>query len=199
MKRFTCLFLLSFTIGKLAVQAQHDVTWYEGSLVLHTQQVRVGAIAIEAGHDLILFRAHDTVSVYPAHKIRYMQFYNPQSNMNQKYISVQEKDIAWRRYRLYELVVYGEVSVLRKEKANVFSRASDVDDYLYYILYNEKLTDLRDFHTKVYPDLMQNGGVLLSMFVLEKDLHPDKSAEAIRIIQYYNQLMRNDETLALRR
>jgi len=194
-KRFACLLFISFTICKLFVQAQ-ELTWYEGSLVLRSEEVFVGSIAIEPEYDLVLLRSHDTVSVYPAHKIYSVQFYNARLNMNKRYISVQEHDIAWKRYKLYEVVVYGDVHVLRKEKEHAFSQGSDVDDYIYFTLQHEKLNKLKEFHSKVYPELETNGGVLLSMFILENDLRPKKPAEAIRIIQYYNKLIRDDQTLA---
>jgi hypothetical protein len=193
-KRGICFLLFSFTICKLAAQ---EYTWHEGALVLQTQQVLVGAIAVEAEHDIILFRSNDSIHIYPAHRIQYFQFFDVKNNINRKYVSLRESE-AWGRHRLYEVVLNGTIDILRRQKRNVSPALSDADDFLYYIYMENNLLSLKTFRSKVYPALLKDGGVSLSMFVMEKNLSPQEPSHTIEIIRYYNGLVQRDAVVATR-
>jgi hypothetical protein len=92
--------------------------------------------------------------------------------------------------------VPGEEIVLRKEKTLATPKKSDADDFTYLVRYANENFDLKSFRTKVYPAIAKDGGLLLSMFMLDNRLNPNKSANAIQIIKYYNQLKREDPALA---
>ena len=187
------LIIFSFTISKLSAK---EIAWYSGSVVLESREVLVGEIALEKNHDLILFRKNNHVDVLPAHKIESVQFYDERANINRKFISLQETNLVWKVYRLYEVVVPGDVIVLRKEKALATPKKSNAHDFIYVVRYANENFDLKSFRTKVYPTIGKDGGLLLSMFMLDNHLNPNKSANAIQIIKYYNQLKREDPALA---
>lgn len=170
--------------------------WFAGSVVLETQEVLVGEIAIEKNHDLILFRKNKQVDVLPAHQIHSFQFYDERANLNRKFVSLRETNMVWKVHRLYEVVVPGDVIVLRKEKTLATPKKSDADDFTYAVRYANEIVDLKSFRTKVFPAIVKDGGPLLSMFMLDNHLNPNNAANAIRIIKYYNQLKREDQALA---
>jgi len=186
------LTLLSFTICKLLAQ---ENTWHQGSVVLPSQEVLVGEISSRGIHDAILFRSNKQVYVLAAHKIQSVQYYDSQANINRRFISIRECNVVWRVHKLYEVVVQGEVSVLRKPKTRS-TQPLDTEDHIYYVRLQSEIVDLKSFRSKVYPTLARNGGQMLSLYMFEQQLNPNLSAEAIRIIQYYNALMKEDQSLA---
>lgn len=193
MKSIFLGFIFLFTLCKLSAK---EITWYKGSVVLETRKVLVGEISIEVDHDLILLRSNGKVDVYPAHKIRSLQFYDEQENINRKFVSLPEKQFIRNVFRLFEVVVSGDVAVLRKKRSVCNGTLSDADDFHYYVLYNQELSQLTSFRSKVYPTLMLNGGSEFADFILKKDLTPNDPAGAIQIIESYNQLVRNDQLIA---
>ncbi|HEY3403626.1 MAG TPA: hypothetical protein VGK59_09585 [Ohtaekwangia sp.] len=194
MKHGVLIFIFSFTLCKLAAGVD-ELTWYEGSVVLETREVLVGEIAIESNYDLILLRADNQVMLYQAHKIQAVQFYDSQVNVNRKFISLWEMNGLLRECHLYETVLKGEVSILRKGKG-LSKPVSDADDFVYYVRFNESLYALNSFRDNVYPSMVMKGGSRLSTFVLDNRLNPNKSANAIEIVRYYNRLVKDDQTLA---
>lgn len=194
MKRAIAFGLILFTIGKLTA---HDRVWHTGAIVLQTQEVLTGIIAVDPEHGIVLHRSGEQVNIYPAHRVQSLQFFDTKTNINRKYISLTQG--VWQRYHLYEVVVRGSVHVLRREKQNVASVYSDADSFVYYIYTGSELVQLRAFRKQVYPTLVQEGGVQFSMFVLEQNLNPNDAAHAIRMIQYYNAIALNDDTLATKR
>lgn len=194
MKHTILVWLILFTVGKLAA---HDREWYTGAIVLQTQAVLTGTIAIEPEHGIVLHKQGDQVYIYPAHRVQSLQFFDTSANINRKYISLQYG--TWRRYHLYEVVVRGSVNIVRREKRNISPVYSDADSFIYYIYTEGQLVRLHSFRKQVYPTLQQEGGVQFSMFVLEQHLNPNDAAHAIRMVQYYNALVLGDETLATKR
>jgi hypothetical protein len=193
-KHTILVWLILFTVGKLAA---YDREWYTGAIVLQTQEVLTGAIGIEPEHGIVLHKQGDQVYIYPAHRVQSLHFFDSKANINRKYISLQHG--TWRRCHLYEVVVKGSVTIVRREKRNISPVYSDADSFIYYIYTEGELVQLRSFRKQIYPALLQAGGVQFSMFVLEQHLNPNDDAHAIRMVQYYNALVLSDETLATKR
>lgn len=174
----------------------HDRVWYTGALVLQTQEVLTGILAVEPDHGIVLHKQGGQVNIYPAHRVQSLQFFDPQANINRKYISLQQGTRS--RYRLYEVVVKGTVHILRYAKRNISSVYSDADSFIYYIYTGSELVQLRTFRKLVYPTLQREGGVQFAMFVLEENLNPNNPVHAIRMVQYYNMQVPDDGTLTRR-
>jgi hypothetical protein len=91
---------------------------------------------------------------------------------------------------LFEIVVHGEVGVLRKQK-NRFSSPTDALDYTYYVSYRDDVVLLRKFGKKIYPQLkssMEN----LDDFVSANHLREYDSSNSITIIEFYNRQLRDE-------
>ncbi len=192
MKRYLifCLLLINSTF----IFAK-PVLWHEGSFVLKTKEVLVGEISIEPEYDLILHRSNGKVDVYPAHKIQAVYFYDEESNINRKFISLKEAGL-FNHYQLLEIVLRGEVSVYRKQKSWTGNSPSDADGYHYFISQRDQLIDLLKFRSQVYPLLIEETGNMLTTFMDENKLNPNSSADAITIIGFYNSLKKEDQLLA---
>ena len=190
-KIFFCLLFINFQ--NLTAQSP---SWFEGSVVLATCEVLVGKISIQDNHDLILFQKGETVTVYPAHRIRSLYFYDMANNLNRRYLSLRENDGVRSSYHLFEMVVMGKVDVLRRKKASAFYQHTEALDFNYFIRYNNELLALRKFKRKIYPQLRSEPGSRLENFVASSRLRPDLPPNAIRIIEYYNGMVKSDEPIA---
>ena len=168
--------------------------WYHGVIVLSSQEVRSGEISLEAVHDLVLFRKGDTVTVYPAHKVTSLFFYDAANNINHKYISIKEDHGIHHAYHLYEVVLQGELSVWRK--ATVARPNSDKFDFDYFIRYNEKLLPLLQLRTAIYPQLSKTSRDAIFTFTSRQNLDPNQPAHAIRIIEFYNRQVKENMVAA---
>ncbi len=190
-KIFFCLLFINFQI----LNAQ-SLVWFEGSLVLATCEVLVGKISIKDDHDLILFEQEEKRTVYPAHKIRSLYFYDRGSNINRRYLSLKEDYGVRSSHHLYEVVVTGKVDVLRKKKRSAFSEHPSELDFNYFIRYNDDLIALRKFKKKVFPQLRSDPDTRLENFITANKLRADLPTNAIRIIEYYNSIVKVDEPIA---
>jgi len=175
--------------------AQHEV-WFEGSLVLSTCEVLVGEILPPAGYDVVLFEKDNSRMVYPAHKIRSLYFYDRDKNINRKFITVKDDDGVRSSHRLYEVVIAGTVDVLRRKKEMSFSGQTEPLDFNYYVRCNNELTQLKKFRRKVYPQLQSQADDRLENFVASNKLRTNLPDNALRIIEYYNTLVKRDESIA---
>jgi hypothetical protein len=189
-KIFFCLLLLNFQI----VSAQ-SLKWFDGSLVLATCEVLVGKISLN-DHDLILFEQGESRMMYPAHKVRALYFYDAESNMNRRYLSLKRDDGIRSTYHLYEMVITGKIDVLRRKKTSAFSKHADALDFNYFVRYNDELSALSKFKRKVLPALCPEPDTRLENFISANSLRPDLSPNIIRIIKYYNSLVQAGETVA---
>lgn len=190
-KIFFCLLLLN---------AQRilagDLEWFDGSLVLLNGEVRVGRIALEIDHDMVLFEEQGSRTVYPAHKIKSLYVYDKNSDINRRYVSLKQQDGARSDHHLYEIVIAGEVDIIRRKKSALLSMEGDALDYNYFIRYDDVLTPLKKFKKNVYPMLQAQSGKRLDIFIAMNRLQSNLPINSIRIIEYYNTLFVADESLA---
>ncbi len=186
-------FLLFLSVHSLQAGPIH---WHAGSLVLVDERVRVGEVSVVGEFDLVLFHDGDLVTVYPAHKIRSLFYYDQQVNINRKFISVVDTGEVSVFHRLYEIVVQGEVSVWRRQKK--FSSGTDDGlDYNYYVRWNDAVYPLIKFRTGIFPGLIKNSPPQLHEFIAQYTLNCNRDSDAIRIIDFYNQQTRS-EAIALK-
>ena len=171
-----------------------ELEWHAGVLVLRNEKIMSGEVALQGNHDLVLFRKGDTVSVYPAHKIKSVFFYDTRQNVNHRFVSVKEERITHPVYRLYEIVLQGELGVWRKQTSSVAN--SDKFDFDYFIRYNDHLLPLQQFRHKVYHELLKNSREALLTFVGRENLDPGQPAHAIRIIEFYNRQVKESAVAA---
>jgi len=182
----------------LAAQASSP-SWLQGSLVLHTREVLTGDVSIEARHDVVLLRQNGHVDVYPAHRISAVYFYDPAANVNRKFVSLASTPSHRPVYRLYEIVVAGEINLLRHERlAAGHSANHEIQGFQYVVHFQNDIIALNKFRNRIYPRLVRAQPENLATFVKDNHLNPNEPAAAIRIIQYYNTLMGGHYAVALR-
>lgn len=175
------------------------ITWYSGSVVLANQEVYVGELYIQNQFDLLLIRDDSKVKVFPAHKVHSIYFYDSIENINRRFVSIEERQEAFTSFRLYEVVLKGKVSVLRREKRFSDNQLEEynANGFRYYVQWKDSITDLKRFRSDIYPTLLEYSKPAISAFIREHKLNSNLDSDAIQIIDYYNHLA-NDQVIASR-
>ena len=184
-KIFFCLLL----VNSLTTKAQ-SLKWYDGSVVLTTGDVIIGKMVVEPSLNVLLVEQNNIRAVYPAHKIKSLYYYDDSSDINRRFISLRDKSTLYNHYQLFEIVVQGEVSVLRKQETK-YLKPSDALDFTYYVAYCDDVMLLKKFGKKVYPQL-NSSMETLDDFVSSNHLRQYDSSNSITIIEYYNRQLRAD-------
>jgi hypothetical protein len=195
MKCVALIFLMMFTWSKQVVAG--PTTWTTGTVVLNTEQVLNAEIAVAAKHDLVLMKVGDRVEVLPAHRIKAIYYYDPQQKINRKFISLSTSSLARQQWKLYEVVLNGDLPVLRRLKSIASKSESVTDDFEYFVYNHQEMVNLKRFRARVYPELVAAKGSLLTHYVKSNRLNPNNEASAIRIVEHFNQLV-NDDVVASR-
>ena len=186
------LFLL--VIFSSSVSGAPSPIWYDGVVVLRDQQILNGQVATHKRENLILFRLEDKVTVYPAHKIQNVFYYDQNADINRKFVSIANLEHGYAEYQLFEIVLRGPVTVLRKERFHL--NHEDHEDFNYFTLYRDEVLPIKQFRKKVYPHLSDCDPFKFSAYEVKERLNPNSTNDAITLIKFYNQLVRNSNSLA---
>lgn len=173
--------------------------WHSGVVVLKNNKTLRGEIAIKYDHDVIFFRVASEMMVFPAHKIKSFYVYDDLEERNRQFVSFQLSFGAATYHQFYEVILDGDVSVVRKQRVIWYSIHLDEIEYDYFIKHNEQLTAINKFRRQVLPQLVRSSSGTIASFVSEHKLNPHKRADIILIIDYFNQLHTNRSPLAKNR
>lgn len=183
-----CLLTVNYSIAE-------TIDWHSGVVVLRSNEVLNGELALHPQHDLVLFRQGEQVSVYPAHRILSVYYYDEKFNINRKFTSIQQYATSFANYRLFEIVLLGEISVVRRAMAAALASQDDAKEYHYYVRSGNDLVDARKFRSKLYNKLVESSGVL-QQYVKEKKLDPASTADIILIADFYNRHLPAENAIA---
>lgn len=163
----------------------------------NTREVLTGEIALEENFDLILFKQQGQVQVLNAHRLESVFFYDSLLQMNRTFISIREVSLSGSNFGLYEVVVTGEVKLIRHLKDYAATLSSQVDDYVYYVHNQEQLVLLQFFSEKVYADLVVRGGEHLKQYEKINRLNPHHADDAVKLIIKFNKIVRETNSSSM--
>ena len=163
-------------------------TWHEGSLVLSDKQVLKGEIVVQGAFDLVLFREEgENFTIFPAHKLKSVSLYDEHADINRKYVTRKVHSKGLFVYRMYEVVVHGEVEVLRRQIVkNHHGGLSDKYDFDYFVVAQHGIVALNRFREDVYPWMMTVCPAELKAYRKQNHLNPNLRADAIQMILFFN-------------
>jgi len=170
-------------IGLVDYAGAFDLKWSQGVVVMVDGEVRQGEVVFQFA-EIVLLRSEGEVNVLPANKVQSFRYYDQKENINRNFVSTQP---IGKPAAFYEIVVFGEVSVVRKFKPNVLynKEHSDKNGFDYFVRIQNELVTLKHFRTKVYPTLIEHFHGL-PFAISERRLNPNYAGDAIQIIQIYN-------------
>lgn len=160
--------------------------WFQGSVVLKSKSVLRGEISVKHGYDVVFFRVADQVTVIPAFKIAYLNLYDEQLEMQRRFVSLAIGIGAGRSHQFFELLVDGEVCILRRQLTLWYSLHLDLTEYEYYVLYDEEIMGLHKFRKNIYPTLLDKSEGALEAYVKTNRLSPKALHDILDMSEYYN-------------
>lgn len=160
--------------------------WFQGSVVLKSKSVLRGEISVKHGYDVVFFRVSDQISVIPAFKIAYLNLFDEDLEAERRFVSLNIGVGAARTYQFFELLVDGEVTILRRQLTLWYSVHLDLTDYEYYVLYDEEIQGLHKFRKKVYPILVDKSDGAIQSYVKNNQLSTKALDDIVDITSYYN-------------
>lgn len=178
--------ILFFVFLSVAVLAK-TIEWDNAVVVLNNNEVLVGEVVIQPGLDLILFKAGETRTFYAADKINYININDGDVNIPRKFVSLRSDKHGRPTINLYEVVIQGELSVLRKPRGSSLPDFNDAHGYEYFVKESSGLVKLSDFRKSIYPIIEQyySEGQLMK-FMNQENLSPWSPSDAIKLIEIYN-------------
>ena len=139
-----------------------------------------GQILYNPSFDLVVFRDHSSRTVVTASNVRSLRYFDVSSNINRRFITVQGS--LAKSAKIFEVVLSGEVIVLRHAKSGCGPSPSDRDGYNYFFARNNIVVPLKKFRSRFYEEVKG----LLREEAMKLRLNPNDEADAIRLIEIYN-------------
>lgn len=183
-----------------SVEREKEIA-YEGTIVLETNEIVTGLFYFEEKMNLLYKRKQTGLEIFPIYKVKALYFYDARENINRRYIKLaNDKSRSNLPNQLYEVVLGGELKVLRKRKAYDFpvkvespglnKAEENAYNYHYFIQFNEDLLEICDFSKKVLPHMRSQHPRELDLLLKEQDWNVHQASGAIQLIEEYNQLNR---------
>jgi hypothetical protein len=193
---FLSSIFLVLTTFSVNVSWGETILWHEGSIVLKSKQVLQGKLFVEQAYDVVLFKGDSQIMVYPSHKISALFYHDATNNINRKFICIQQKNGIVMGDHLFEIVLPGEIGVIRRIKSTLVDQRDDANAFNYFLKFGEELTEMHKFRNKIYPTITRITPTLPE-FILQNKLNPNIPADIIQIIRYYNRERSKPEVMAL--
>jgi hypothetical protein len=184
--RLSIIFL--FLLTGFAANSRSSLQWHEAVVVLNDHEVLVGEVVIQPSFDIVLFKAGSERTYYPVSKISYINMREDGINVPRKFVTHTERENGRSVVSLYEVVLQGEISVLRKPNGKTLPGFDDAFSFEYFTKHEASVLKLASFKRKVYPRIerfyAEKG---LSQYLRKEHLDPSSPADAIKLIGMYNE------------
>lgn len=172
---------------------------YEGAIVLETEEVITGTFYFDEKKDLLYQKLDSRWVSFPVFKIKSLHFYDVEEHINRQFIKIiADKSISKFPYQLYEVVVSGEMKILRKRKAHDYpvsdgewkltKEEETVYNYHYYVFWDDIMYDTSRFYKEVYPKLGREDAVIAAEVVKAEDFNMRELSSVIQFVECYNKL-----------
>jgi hypothetical protein len=188
------IFLLCTVVTCLSVRAQ-VVPHYKGVIVDCDQTVIQSELAVEPALDVLLYKVDSTVSLMPAHKVKSFRYFDAEKNINRQFVSLRTEGV----YHFYEIVIQGDVQVLRRLKKYASGWEADEGyDYDFFIFFAGKILPLSKFKPISFSALVNVYGERLIDFVEQNRLDLSKVASVFLVVKKCNQFSFDQRAVAMR-
>ncbi|MDQ3394711.1 MAG: hypothetical protein M3512_11450 [Bacteroidota bacterium] len=196
MKSFIVIFyVLLISSNVLSKNIQPD--WNEGNVMLESEGYFTGWIFLDTKNDFLLLKKGDQIKAYPALKVKKLQVFDDDLKVYRDYITYDLPLTKGLSKKIFlEVVLLGEISIYRKEKAipssNLKAEGTSEyrtkHDYVYYAEVDNDLLPLSNFRKCVFPLLVQLTQEEVLQFKKENKLKSHNLAHQIILIDYCNSL-----------
>src|SRR5690606_5378635 len=133
--------------------------------------------------DVAILRNGEAMMVYPAHRIAGISIFDRNANQKRTFVSMTKTHGAAVFHELYEVVLYGAITVLRKEKSAWQSRAIPDPEFDYFVYYGDQLLPVSKFRKKVFRKLATPE---VKKYARKNGLNLFRIPDTVRIIEFIN-------------
>jgi hypothetical protein len=148
--------------------------------------VLTGRLSVNTEHHTILFQSENKIEVFPAFRVKKVLYYDEANNINRRIISLRREFALGRRHELFEVVVQGELFLLRQTTGMIVKEGDHTITSAYFVMLNGELSSLKKFRNHIYPILCATSPAT-SDFVQREHLQPNIACDMVKIILFYNQ------------
>lgn len=167
--------------------------------MLESEEIISGVFYFDEKLDLLYQKLDSRRVSFPVFKLKSLHFYDAEENINRQFIKItSDKSVSKFPYQLYEVVVGGEMKILRKRKLHDYpvsegevelSREEEtVYNYRYYVFWNGNIHHSNRFYKEVYPRLTREDGQIAAEVIKDQDYNLRELANVIRFVESYNRL-----------
>lgn len=190
------LLVALFMLVSFACSSQKRIDWYPGLAVLANGQHIQSKFSIDLKTNLILVKEKRRAHVLPPFKVKELRLFADSDSVVRQFISL-PCDVC--RYKnenfLYELMLDGPIRVVRRPDKETTIFISNMDNFNYYVSYEDAFIPLRHFPKKIFGRIAEELGPDMRTFVRKHRLDPGNNYHAVRIIQFYNSYQQAEASL----
>lgn len=183
-------------------ELRNELTWHEGVVVFTDQTAAKGDLHLDMDLGLLMVRQSGSIKTFPAFKVRQIEYFDEKSGKPRYFVSLPYKTSRLNHGAcLFEVVLRGDLIVLRKEQNNFASKMEafmgnyskfqdpyDEGNYVYFLYDGEKITKLRLLTRKRLTNFMEQYAVEMRNYVKEKGIVLKDTYSRIKVVAYYNAL-----------
>lgn len=184
------LLALGLTISVLLAAQCKDPVWYEGVVVLESGELIKGNLSFPSFELVFAVTEQGERVALPVDKIKLIRCYDPLLNANRRFDSFPVDEGYHQTRKLFEVVVKGTVSVLRRP-TNLYLEISEIHhlDYNYYFLTkSQSIKEFRNFYGEGLNQMKIEVGDVITDYIRENHLRPTQMADIIMIVKFYNEV-----------
>lgn len=192
----TCFFL--FVTSSL-LGSTRDLTWHEGRVIFKNDREIQGEIHIDMDLGLLLIKDAGGIRSFPAFKIKYMDYFDKDFGRLRSFITVPNRAIRFHRNsNIFELVLRGELLVLRKEVENYEDFTASIETginevknfgeghFIYFLYDGKALTKFNLLNKKRLAESVRKYGAEVDSYVKRNKMNLKDTLTRIKVIAYYN-------------
>jgi len=162
--------------------------------------VLIGEVVIQPSFDIVLFKSGSERTYFPVSKISYINMREEGINVPRKFVTQVDRENGRSTVHLYEIVLQGELSVLRKPNGKSLPNFEDAHSFDYFVKENTSVVKLADFKKKIYPKIERYySEKQLTQYLRKERLDPSSPADAIILIDMYNERLPIESSLVTAR
>jgi hypothetical protein len=177
-----------------------DPEWNPGVVILDNNYTLEGDLSYDHKNGIIQCREAGKIKAFSSHKVTSFYYLDKGTNVLHRYIAIEQKTREnYRRKEFYEIVLEGELTLLRKRNKSTdplrqghtqssYNLMHHILCYDYYVYHQEDLVAVNKFKKNVMP-LMKEKKREVASYADQKNLKLYYLMDQISLLSYYNGLV----------
>jgi hypothetical protein len=182
-------------ISPLIVSAIDNEEWNKGTITLKTNVSISGEINYNQDYDIVQCKTAHGIKAFSTFNVTAFEYFDKKFEVYRFFKVFEENKGTYKKKAFYEIVLEGEISMLRKKRLfiqnyNVMIQEdlSEEKEFDYYISKDGKIHNLRKFKKTVVNAIMKDKNAEVTSFIEREKLTTYSIRDQLFIIDYYNSL-----------